>query len=125
MKRFYALALAVLFYGSIMAQPVIKFEKNIHNFGQFDKKKIQTYEFIFTNTGDEPLVIHQAYGSCGCTVPQFSTEPIQPGKKGTIKVTFNGKSQFNGKFKKSVSVRSNASNSLARVYIEGIITEKE
>lgn len=125
MKRFFVLALAAFIYGSAMAQAVIKFEKNIHNFGQFDKTKVQTYEFVFTNTGDQPLVIHQAYGSCGCTVPSFSQDPIEPGKKGVIKVTFNGKGQFNGKFRKSVNVRSNASNALARVYIEGVITEKK
>lgn len=125
MRKFFTLlVMSALFGTSAMAQAVIKFEKTIHDFGQFDKNKIQTYEFVFVNSGDKPLVIHQAYGSCGCTVPQFSKDPIEPGKKGVIKVSFNGKGQFNGRFKKSINIRSNASNALTRIYIEGVVLEK-
>ena len=83
-------------------------------------------KFVFCKIqGDKTLwVIHQAYGSCGCTVPQFSKDPIEPGKKGVIKVSFNGKGQFNGRFKKSINIRSNASNALTRIYIEGVVSEK-
>ena len=91
MRKFFTLlVMSALFGTSAMAQAVIKFEKTIHDFGQFDKNKIQTYEFVFVNSGDKPLVIHQAYGSCGCTVPQFSKDPIEPGKKGVIKVSKKG-----------------------------------
>lgn len=121
MKRIYTLMLSLLFCTTMMAQAVIKFEKNTHDFGKFDRDKVQTCDFVFVNTGDEPLVIQQAYGSCGCTVPKFPKDPIQPGKKGVIKVSFNGKSQFAGYFRKSVQVRTNASNSLTRLYIKGTI----
>lgn len=121
MKRILTLLLALCTISPIMSQAIIKFEKTVINFGSFKEDKPQTCEFVFTNTGDKPLVIQQAYGSCGCTVPSIPNDPIQPGKQGVIKVTFNGKGQFLGHFKKAVTVRSNASNSLTRLYIEGTI----
>lgn len=105
------------------AQAVIKFEKTTHDYGQFPESKAQTYVFKFTNTGDQPLVIHQAFASCGCTVPTYSKEPIAPGKSGELKVVYNGKGKLPGRFKKTISVRSNATNALVRVYIEGEMTK--
>lgn len=104
---------------SASAQAVIKFEKTVINFGTFPENKPQTCEFVFQNTGDKPLVIQQAYGSCGCTVPSVPRDPIAPGAKGVIKVTYNGKNQYVGYFKKLVTVRTNATNSIVRIYIEG------
>lgn len=109
---------------SVCAQAVIKFDKTSHNYGKFTEDKPQTCVFKFTNTGNEPLVIHQAFASCGCTVPSFTKEPIAPGKTGELKVVYNGKGKLPGRFKKTVSVRSNASNSLVRVSIEGEMLEK-
>ena len=69
----------------------IKFDKTTHDFGKFSENSpVVSCVFTFTNIGDAPLVIHQAVASCGCTVPEYTKEPIQPGKKGTIKVTYNG-----------------------------------
>jgi len=113
---------ALLLFTAASAKPVIKFEETVHDFGTIDKNKLQTCEFVFTNTGDEPLVIHQAYGACGCTVGSVPTSKINPGEKGTIKVTFDGKNKPNGKdFKVLVTVRSNATNSMARIYVKGKI----
>lgn len=119
-KKFTAILFALI-VGTMMAsaQAVIKFDKTSHNFGKFTEDKPQTCVFKFTNTGNEPLVIHQAFANCGCTVPTFTKEPIAPGKTGEIKVVYNGKGKFPGHFKKTVSVRSNATNALVRVYIEG------
>lgn len=125
MKRFLSFLVAVSMSSTLMAQAVIKFEKSSHNFGAFKEDKPQTCEFVFTNTGDKPLVIQQAYGSCGCTVPSFPKEPIFPGKKGVIKVTFNGKNQFLGSFQKAVTVRSNATNATTRLYIRGTIQKAD
>lgn len=113
--------LGALVLGTMMvsAQAVIKFEKTTHDYGTFKQDKPQTYVFKFTNTGNEPLVIHQAFASCGCTVPTFTKEPIAPGKSGELKVVYNGKGKMAGTFKKTVSVRSNATNALVRVYIQG------
>lgn len=119
-KKFTAILFALI-VGTMMAsaQAVIKFDKTSHNYGKFTEDQPQTCVFKFTNTGNEPLVIHQAFASCGCTVPTFTKEPIAPGKTGEIKVVYNGKGKLPGHFKKTVSVRSNASNALVRVYIEG------
>ena len=111
------------FSTSALAQAVIKFDKTSHDYGEFKQEEVQTCVFKFKNTGDQPLVIHQAFASCGCTVPSYSREPIAPGKSGEIKVEYNGKNKVPGHFKKSVSVRSNASNALVRLYIEGEMTK--
>ena len=74
---------------------------------------------------DAPLVIHQAVASCGCTVPEYTKEPIQPGKKGTIKVTYNGTGKYPGHFKKSITLRTNAKTEMMRLYIEGNMTAKD
>lgn len=108
-----------------MAQAVVKFEKNSINLGTFTEDKTMKCEFAFTNTGDKPLVLQQVFSSCGCTVPSYSKDPIQPGEKGRITVTYNGKGKFPGKFTKMIIVRSNASNSMVRIYIEGTMQPKE
>jgi hypothetical protein len=69
-------------------------------------------------------VIHQAIASCGCTVPTYTKTPIKPGESGTIDVTYNGKGKFPGRFKKNISVRTNAKNSeLVKLTIEGNMEE--
>ena len=82
-----------------------------------------THSFTFTNVGEQPLVVNQAIASCGCTVPEFTKEPIAPGGKGEIKVTYNGEGKFPGHFKKSITVRTNGSVEMTRLYIEGDMTE--
>lgn len=126
MKRLFTfIVTSMLVASGAMAQAVIKFDKTNHDFGTFKESKKQNYEFVFTNTGDKPLVIHQAFSSCGCTVAKFTKDPIQPGQKGSLSVTYNGKGKFPGHFKKPITVRSNAANSMARVYIEGNMEAEE
>lgn len=117
--------MAALLPFTAQAQAVIKFDKTSHDFGKFKESVPQTYSFVFTNTGDQPLVIQQAFASCGCTVPTFSKEPVQPGEKGKITVTYNGKGKFPGHFKKPVTVRSNASNQMVRIYVEGDMVSEQ
>lgn len=69
-----------------------------------------SHSFEFTNTGTAPLVIISATASCGCTRPTYPTEPIAPGKKGTIKVTYLPEGRP-GEFTKVVKVRTNAKES--------------
>jgi len=108
---------------SAMAQE-IKFDKLTHNFGTFSEKDpVVTCVFTFTNAGDAPLIINQAVASCGCTVPEYTKTPIQPGEKGEIKVTYNGTGKFPGHFKKSITVRTNGKVEMTRLYIEGDMTE--
>ena len=107
-------------------QAQIKFDKVSHDFGTFSESNpVQECVFTFTNVGQAPLIINQAVASCGCTVPSYTKEPIAPGKTGAIKVTYNGKGKFPGHFKKSITVRTNGSVEMTRLYIEGDMTEAE
>lgn len=102
----------------------IKFDKTTQNFGEFSESSpVQTCVFTFTNVGNAPLIINQAVASCGCTVPAYTKTPIQPGKKGEIKVTYNGKGKFPGHFKKTITVRTNGDPEMTRLYIEGVMKE--
>lgn len=103
----------------------IKFDSLTHDFGKFSADDpIVKCTFRFTNTGDAPLIIHQAISSCGCTVPAYTKDPIKPGESGTIDVTYNGRGKFAGRFKKSITIRSNANESpVVRLTIEGDMQE--
>lgn len=106
------------------AQAEIKFDKLTHNFGTFSEKEAKvSCVFTYTNVGDAPLVINQAVASCGCTVPEYTKTPVQPGESGQIKVTYNGSGKFPGHFKKSITVRTNGKVEMTRLYIEGDMTE--
>ncbi|NMA75098.1 MAG: DUF1573 domain-containing protein [Bacteroidales bacterium] len=123
MKKYVMLSLMfVLSMGFTMAQKQaeIKFNKMTHDFGEFSESSpVVTAVFTFKNVGDAPLVIHRAMGSCGCTVPEYTQEPILPGKEGTLKVTYNGKGRYPGYFKKSITVRTNAKTEMVRLFVEG------
>ena len=102
----------------------IKFDTLTHNFGKFSEKEpVVNCTFTFTNVGEQNLVINQAIASCGCTVPEYTNDPIKPGEKGQIKVTYNGTGKFPGHFKKSITVRTNGKVEMTRLYIEGDMEE--
>ena len=71
-------------------------------------------EFVFTNNGNKPLIITNATGSCGCTVPTYSKEPIAPGAKGVIGVKYDT-SRAGQPFTKTVTITSNAAGSPSKV----------
>ena len=126
MKKILSLLLLLLAFSSqsLFAQAAIKFEQTSHDFGSFLEKETQHYVFKFTNTGNEPLVIHQAITSCGCTVANFTKTPIEPGKTGEVSVTYNGKGKLFGPFKKTITIRSNAKPTIARLSIAGNMLEE-
>lgn len=104
----------------------IKFEKTTIDLGVFpEENPVVKTEFKFTNTGEGPLIIHQAVASCGCTIPKFTKEPIKAGETGVIEVTYNGRNKFPGKFKKSITIRTNSKHSIMRLFIEGEMTPKK
>ena len=118
MKKIFLLLmmLASLVAYAQQEQPEIKFDKTVHNFGTFSEKTpVQTAVFAFTNIGKAPLIINQAIASCGCTIPSYTKEPIMPGEKGTVKVTYNGKGKFPGHLKKSISIRTNGTVEMVRL----------
>ena len=127
MKKLFLLLmmLASLVAYAQQEQPEIKFDKTVHNFGTFSEKTpVQTAVLAFPNIGKAPLIINQAIASCGCTIPSYTKEPIMPGEKGTVKVTYNGKGKFPGHFKKSITIRTNGKVEMVRLYIEGDMKEE-
>lgn len=102
----------------------IKFDTLRCNLGIFpEAAPVRKYSFTFTNVGTAPLIVNQAFASCGCTVPTFTKEPIKPGDKGSIDVTYNGKGLLPGRFSKTITVRTNAKNRIVRLIVEGEMTE--
>jgi hypothetical protein len=101
---------------------VIKFEKTVHDYGTIEQGSDGSFEFKFTNEGKTPLILNNVRSSCGCTVPSWTREPIQPGSGGSIKVVYNTASI--GSFSKSVTVNSNAVNSSVLLQIKGNVVQK-
>lgn len=91
----------------------VQFEKDVHDFGNVKQGGDASTEFKFTNTGTEPLIISNAKGSCGCTVPEWPREPIAPGQNGVIKVKYDSKRV--GPINKSVTITSNANNAPQKI----------
>ncbi|MGB0886917.1 MAG: DUF1573 domain-containing protein [Vicingaceae bacterium] len=88
------------------AKTSASFKEVAHNFGTIKQDSKNTKIFKFTNTGSEPLIIEDAKGSCGCTVPKYPKEPIKPGSTGEIEVVYNpGKQQ--GAQTKTVTLTAN------------------
>ena len=74
---------------SVSGTPQFTFVEEEHDFGLLVDGEKVSYSFVFTNTGDAPLIISNAIGSCGCTVPNWPKNPIAPGETGNIDVSFN------------------------------------
>jgi hypothetical protein len=82
------------------------FAETSHDFGAIDQDSKHTKVFEFKNTGDKPLLIETARGSCGCTVPNYPKQPIPPGETGEIEVVYSPGKQ-KGKQNKSVTIIAN------------------
>lgn len=86
-------------------QSAIKWDKEIHDFGDIEKGKPVTYEFSFTNTTNETVLITTVKPACGCTAANYTKTPVKPGDKGMVAATFNAASS--GAFQKSVTIITN------------------
>lgn len=119
---------AVLGANTAVAQEVtsgaqIEFEKDVHDYGTVDYAGNGQCTFEFKNTGNAPLIISNAKGSCGCTVPSWPKEPIAPGATASISVKYDTKRP--GAINKSVTITSNAGNSPTKVVrIKGTVKPK-
>jgi hypothetical protein len=102
----------------------MSFDFDVHDFGKIKEADGPvTVNFQFTNTGSEPLLIKQVQASCGCTSPNWSREPILPGKKGFVSATYNPKSRP-GPFNKTITVNSNAATPTKVLTIKGDVEPK-
>ncbi|MEC5393859.1 DUF1573 domain-containing protein [Bergeyella sp. RCAD1439] len=96
----------------------ISFDKTTIEYGTVKTGAEGHRFFTVKNTGDKPLIISRVQASCGCTTPEWSQDPILPGKTAQIKVGYN--TQINGDFQKLIEVYSNdPSNSRSVLYIKG------
>lgn len=100
----------------------ITFDKEMHDFGDITQDAPVTTTFTISNTGAEPLVISNAKGSCGCTVPEYPTEPIAPGEDGTITVSFDPKGKP-GQQNKSVTITANTNPAQSVLQIKANVAQ--
>lgn len=98
--------------------PQITFKEDVHDFGNIKEGVIAEYSFSFTNTGNKPLMITEVRPSCGCTTPEYSKEPIAPGKTGVIKVAYNSQNRP-GNFMKSITITTNEQGKAKVLFIKG------
>lgn len=97
----------------ITEESIIKFSEDIYDFKDIKKGEKVTHVFKFTNIGKRPLVISEVRPSCGCTTPKYTKEPIYPGKKGEITVTFDS-SNFEGQVVKIIAISGNFKTKLIK-----------
>lgn len=96
-----------------------KFEEETINYGKINKGADGERIFVFTNIGDKPLIINKIQSTCGCTIPKKPEQPILPGKKGEIKVSYDTKRP--GGFAKSITIYSNAKKPKKVIKIKGFV----
>ena len=97
-----------------------KFEQETIDYGKIVKGSEGERTFVFTNVGDAPLIIQSIKSSCGCTVPKKPENPIMPGEKGEIKVSYDTKRI--GGFSKQITILSNAITARKIVKIKGLVS---
>jgi hypothetical protein len=100
--------------------PAITFTETEFDFGEMKQHQKVTHEFEFKNTGEAELVISDAIGSCGCTVPEYPKEAIAPGGSGKIKVTFDSGSK-RGMQHKTVTLTTNTKAEKEQIQIKANI----
>lgn len=126
MKKYGILIVGLVLSLSAMSQKaVISFDTKSYDFGKINEEDGKvTYVFDFTNTGSTPLVVTHVQASCGCTTPSYTKEPVEPGQKGSITVTYNPAGRP-GVFNKSITVKSNATEEQLVLTIKGEVIPKQ
>lgn len=100
-------------------QPKISFQEQQYDFGKFKEVDGKvTYSFEFVNTGGSDLIVQNVTASCGCTAPKWTREPVPPGGKGFVAVTYNPAGRP-GAFRKYITVASNSNPGNVRLTIIG------
>jgi hypothetical protein len=115
-------------YQSTHAKPdpdagIFKFDEETHDFGEIEEGPIAQCAFTFKNVGKNPIIISDARGTCGCTIPMFSKKPVGPKEKGTIHVSYTTLGRV-GPISKDVFVTSNAQQSYLKLHITGYVKPK-
>lgn len=98
----------------------IEFRTVRYDFGKVKPGEKLSYTFIYKNTGNAPLIINSARADCGCTVPEYTGEPVEPGSEGQIKVVFDTQG-FMGYQTKTIRLATNAVNPVVTLALRAII----
>ena len=101
--------------------PKFTFINDTYDFGQIKQGEKVSYSFKFKNTGNTPLIISSASASCGCTVPSYPEEPIQPGEESKIDVVFDSNGKM-GMQTKTITLVANTIPNTKVLYLRGEIT---
>ena len=101
--------------------PSFSWTETSYDFGKVASGSPVTHEFTFINNGTVPMLISGVQASCGCTVAEFSKDPIAPGASGFVKATYNA-SRI-GVFTKSITVNANTETGVVRLQIKGEVIE--
>ncbi|MFZ4401804.1 MAG: DUF1573 domain-containing protein [Bacteroidales bacterium] len=104
--------------------PKFQFENDIHDFGKVIEGEKLSYSFKFKNIGNSDLVIATANASCGCTVPEFSKDPVHKGGEGIVTVTFNTAGK-NGFQHKTVNLGANTQPNSYTLHIKAMVSSPE
>jgi hypothetical protein len=104
--------------------PTFQFSKESHDFGTIAEGDVAKHTFTFKNTGEAPLIIESAKGSCGCTVPKWPREPIPVGGDGEIEVAFNSKGKP-GIQNKTVTITANTYPKITKISIKANVEKDE
>lgn len=103
---------------NVAGAPVIKFDKDVYDFGKITEGEKVSYDFTFTNRGSTPLIISNATATCGCTVPEVPKEPVAPGATSKIKVVFSSAGKM-GLQDKVVTVTANTIPAQTQLHLIG------
>lgn len=106
----------------VTAFPVMEFETEVLDYGVIQQDSEPYRYFKFVNTGEAPLIIVNAKGSCGCTVPTWPKEAIGPGESGEIKVRY-ATNRLN-RFTKSITLTTNEEKPTRKLTIKGEVLPK-
>ncbi|MBK7231905.1 MAG: DUF1573 domain-containing protein [Saprospiraceae bacterium] len=137
MKNLFLLFIALLGSAALTAQnaapattpqkssggPKMVFENTSVDYGEIKKGSEPVRKVSFTNKGTEPLIIKNARGSCGCTVPTWPKEPIMPGEAGTIEIRYD--TQRPGPINKTVKIQTNEGDEEQTLYLKGNVASED
>lgn len=117
------LAVFLLTSGISSAQANLLFDDCKKSFGFVKKGEVVTLDYPFANTGTEPLLITDAKVECSCTSVVYPTQPIAPGQKGKVTVTFDTKSVYDRQ-DRIVEIISNAPHSPIKIRFKGVVLKR-
>lgn len=124
MKGLLSIIFLFSFFFSAFPQAVLHFDARVHDFGTIQEVNgAVAYDFEFINQGNAPVLIKNVESSCGCTSPEWTRQPVLPGKKGFVKATFDPKDRP-GYFDKTITVYSNGRPAVIELKIKGTVQGK-